>query len=348
MKNRSIFSVTFEELEQFLIENNKKKYIVKQIFHWLYKQLVSSFDEMTNISKENIIFLKEKFYFDTLKVSKNQIDKRDETRKILFELEDGNKIETVLMKFNYGYSICVTTQVGCNMGCNFCASGKLKKKKNLTVNEIVLQIVEMQKELLKTTDERISRIVVMGIGEPFDNFDNLLKFLEIAKDRKALEIGSRHITVSTCGLIPKIKEWADLQMQVNLAISLHAPNDEIRSKLMPINKAYNIAKLMGAIDYYLMKNNRRITIEYILIKDVNDSQDNAYQLAELLKNKLVYVNIIPYNSISDNYYKRSSKERLFYDILTKQNITCTVRQEKGAQIDAACGQLRAREEEGKI
>ncbi len=344
MKTKSIYSFTFEDLEIFFENNNKKKFIVKQIFDWVYKKFATSFDDMTNLSKENISFLKEHFHFDTLKTLKFLIDKKDETRKVLFELNDHNKIETVVMKFSYGYSICVTTQVGCNMGCDFCASGKLKKIRNLEVNEIVLQILIMQKYLLENNQERISRVVVMGIGEPFDNFDNLLKFLNITKDRKGIEIGSRHITVSTCGLVPKIKEWADLQMQVNLAISLHASSDEVRNKIMLINKAYNIEKLMNSIDYYLSKNNRRVTIEYILIKDLNDSEKDAIRLVELLRGKLVYVNIIPYNSISDTFYKRSLKEGLFYKVLNNANITCTIRQEKGNLINAACGQLRAEAE----
>ncbi|MGL4647662.1 MAG: 23S rRNA (adenine(2503)-C(2))-methyltransferase RlmN [Mycoplasmoidaceae bacterium] len=347
MNKTSIYSLTFEAMEQFFEAHQKKAFIVKQIFDWLYKKMVFSFDEMTNLSKENINFLKSHFYFDTLKISKLLVDQKDGTVKILFELEDQNKIETVLMKFNYGYSVCITTQVGCNMGCHFCASGKLKRIRNLKVSEMVLQILLMQKYLKELNGQRISRIVVMGIGEPFDNFDNLLKFLDLAKDRKALEIGARHITVSTCGIIPKIIEWANLKSQVNLAISLHAPTNEIRNQIMPINKAYNLEKLLEAIDYYLLKNKRRITIEYILIKGINDRDEDAYKLAEILSNKLVYVNIIPYNNISDNFYQRSKREHQFFNILNSKNITCTIRQEKGSLINAACGQLRAKAE-GKL
>ena len=230
------------------------------------------------------------------------------------------------------------------MGCNFCASGLLTKKRNITVSEFITQIIQTNKYLLEKTNEKISHIVVMGIGEPFDNFDNLVKFIDIVKYQKGLCISPRRITVSTCGLVHKIKEWADLNNQVNLAISLHASNDEIRSKLMRINKSFPIAKVIDAMDYYIEKTNRRVTIEYILIAGVNDSKENALELAKLLKNKLCYVNIIPYNKVFETQYSRSKKSLYFCDILKSNGLTCTVRLEKGSSIDAACGQLRSRRE----
>ncbi len=342
--NNSIYKYTFENLEKELLDLGLSKFISKQIFDWIYKKNVKSFDEMANISKKNIEILKNHFYFDDLLEEKKEIDKDDETTKFLFQLNDGNKIESVIMKFDYGYSACISSQIGCNMGCKFCASGKIKKIRNLEINEMVLQILKI-KEYLSKENKKLSSFVVMGIGEPFDNFDNLIDFLKIAIDRKAIEIGSRHITVSTSGLANKIKKWADLQLQINLAISLHAPNDEVRSKLMPINNAFNIKELFNSLEYYWSKNNRRITIEYLLIDKINDQIEHAKKLVSLLKNKLCYVNLIPYNPVFENKYKRSTNIKNFYDYLNKNNITCTIRQERGKNISAACGQLRAKEKE---
>lgn len=347
MTNRtSIYNYTFDKLASVLEEHKINKFVSKQIFDWLYKKQVKSFEEMTNISKKNIELLNSMFVIDDLQEIKKQIDPIDETTKFLFELDDGNKVESVIMKFDYGYSACVSSQVGCNMGCKFCASGKLKKIRNLKVSEMVLQIVKLNQYLAKEKNNKLSSFVVMGIGEPFDNYDNLIDFLDIAKDRKAIEIGSRHITVSTSGLVHNIKKWSDSQLQVNLAISLHASNDTIRSQLMPINNVYNIEQLMDAIDYYHSKNNRRITIEYLLIDKVNDQEVHAHELAKLLKNRLCYVNLIPYNSIDESGFQRSKNVKKFADILNKHNITCTIRQERGKNISAACGQLRA--EENKV
>lgn len=343
-KQESIYDFTILELQQKLIEIGLKKYIAIQIFDWLYKKFATSFDEMSNISEINKEILKQNFYIEKFYIDKIKIDKNDETVKFLFKLHDNNFIETVLMKFNYGYSVCLTSQVGCNMGCNFCASGLLTKKRNLTVSEFICQVIHVNNYLLENYKEKLSHIVIMGIGEPFDNFDNLVKFIEIAKYQKGLCISPRRITVSTCGLVHKIKEWADLNNQVNLAISLHAPNDEIRSKLMRINKTFPIKKVIEAMDYYIQKTNRRVTIEYILIANINDSKENAIELANLLKNKLCYVNIIPYNKVFETEYSRSKKSLYFCDILKSNGLTCTVRLEKGGSIDAACGQLRSRRE----
>ena len=343
MTKVSIYNFTYDKLTSFLEQHNINKFVSKQIFDWLYKKHVSSFEEMTNISKKNIQLLNDNFIINDLEEIKKEVDPEDETTKFLFKLEDGNKVESVIMKFDYGYSACVSSQVGCNMGCKFCASGRLKKVRNLEVNEMVLQILKLNKYLKETKNERLSSFVVMGIGEPFDNYNNLIDFLDIAKDRKAIEIGSRHITVSTSGLVHNIKKWADSQSQVNLAISLHAPNDTIRNQLMPVNSSYNIDQLMEAIDYYHSKNNRRITIEYLLIDGVNDQEQHAYELIKLLKNRLCYVNLIPYNAVDESGFKRSKNVKKFFDILNKHNITCTIRQERGKNISAACGQLRAKE-----
>jgi len=244
------------------------------------------------------------------------------------------------MNHNYGNSLCVSSQVGCNMGCKFCESGRLKKVRNLETSEMVQEILMVEKEIGK----RISHVVVMGIGEPFDNFDNLVKFIEIINYQKGINLGSRHITVSTCGIVPKINEFAKLPYQVNLAISLHAPTDDIRNQIMPINKVYNLSELMKAIRDYLKINSRRITFEYIMLKDINDSIDCAKKLADLIRGMNAYVNLIPYNETENISFKRSEKKKIleFYDILKKEKINVTIRREFGSNIDAACGQLRAK------
>lgn len=337
----SIYSLTLDELKNKLVANGFKSYVAEQIYDWIYKKDIEDFEKMTNLSKTTIEFLKQNYFFDVIRINTIQEDK-DGTLKFLLELSDGNLIEVVLMSFEYGYSVCVTSQVGCNMGCKFCASGLIKKIRNITTGEFIKQFLLAKQYLYKTKKENLSHMVVMGIGEPFDNFDNLVQFMKVIKEQKGLGIGGRKITVSTCGLVHKIKEWADLNNQVNLAISLHASNNEIRSKIMPINNAFNIEKLLDAIDYYLDKTNRRITIEYILIKDLNDKKEHAYELIEMFKDRLVYINLIPYNPVFENSYVRSEKCKEFYDILKNSGITCTIRQEKGSSIDAACGQLRSK------
>lgn len=342
---QNILNFTLQDLEQIAIDNNLKPFLAKQIFDWVYKKRVDSFKEMSNISKTNIEFLENNFYFKKLSLKIKQFDNVDSTTKFLFELDDGSLIETVLMKFDYGYSICVTTQVGCNMGCKFCASGLLKKKRNLTAGEIVGQIYTVQKYLdEKGMQERISNVVVMGIGEPFDNFENLIQFLKIINNDFGLQIGARKITISTCGVIKRFEDWAQLMPQVGLAISLHAPNNKIRSELMPINKAFDINALMDAVKKYIATTNRRVTFEYIMLKDINDSIECAIELAQLLKNVLCYVNLIPYNPVNEHMYKRSENVVNFANKLTSLGIQVTIRQEKGVNIDAACGQLRAKNE----
>ena len=339
----NIFGLTKKELEEKLVSLGEKAFRATQIYEWIYRKKVQSFDEMTNMSKKSIEILKENFSFDRLNVEMEHLSK-DGTRKYLFKLSDGNFIETVLMKHNYGNSVCVSSQVGCNMGCSFCASGLNKRKRNLETFELVEQI-QLIDEILNKQNEKVSHVVVMGIGEPFDNYENLTSFLRIINDPKGLEIGARHITVSTCGVVPKIYEFSDFDLQVNLAISLHFPNDILRSEHMLINRAYNIEDLFKALKYYYDKTNRRITFEYILIDGINDSLGHAKELVNLIRGMNCYVNLIPMNSTS-KILRRSTNENMdnFYDYLAKNRIPVTLRREQGHDIDAACGQLRIKRE----
>lgn len=345
---QSIYNLTFEQLQNWLVEHEQKKFRAEQVWDWVYRKRITRFSDMKNVNKGCIKLLEEHFTFQTLEQSVKQTS-ADGTIKFLFKLYDGHFIETVLMRHHYGLSVCVTTQVGCNIGCSFCASGLLKKSRDLTTGEIVEQIMSVQFHLDEQgKGERVSHVVVMGIGEPFDNYENVMNFIRIINAPKGLEIGARHITVSTSGLVPKIKQFANEDFQVNLAISLHAPNDELRTQVMNINRAYPIKDLFEAIEYYLDKTNRRVTIEYILLDDVNDHVSEAEQLADLLYDKrhLTYVNLIPYNPVDEHdHYRRSKKESIlaFYDTLKKRGINCVVRQEQGADIDAACGQLRSKQ-----
>jgi 23S rRNA (adenine2503-C2)-methyltransferase len=334
----SIFDYTEDELLEILLKNGFKKYNKDQIIDWIYKKKVYDFDMMSNLSKNLIMFLKNNFEIKLLDIE--TFEKSNDTKKYLLKLNDNNKIECVLMYHDYGKSLCVSTEVGCNMGCAFCESGRLKKVRNLTTSEMVLELLTVENDI----NDRIDNVVIMGIGEPFDNYDNFERFINILTNPKMIELGSRKITVSTCGLVPKIYEFADLKTQVNLAISLHASNDELRCKLMPINRRYKIKELIEAIKYYLNKTNRRVTIEYIMLKNVNDSVKDAQELAKLLKGLLVYVNIIPYNETENNDFKRSDNVQIkkFYDILINNDINATIRREFGSTVSAACGQLRAK------
>ena len=345
---RNIYDLSKEELENYFESIGDKKFRAVQILEWLYRKKATSFDEMTNLSKLAIQTLKDNFIIEGLNL-KTKFVSSDGTIKFLFELKDGNLIETVLMRHNYGNSVCVTSQVGCNMGCSFCASGELGKVRNLTLAEMALQVLYVD-NYLNVENQRVSNIVVMGIGEPFDNYETLLKFLTIVNYPKGLEIGARHITVSTCGIVPKIYEFADFPLQINLAVSLHAPTNELRSKMMKINKVYRIEELIEALKYYLDKTNRRITFEYILIKGVNDRDQDALDLIKLVKNINCYVNLIPYNEVITNPYKASSHERCeeFFEILRKHGINATLRMEHGNDVAAACGQLRAQAIKGNI
>lgn len=348
MSKTSIYGLTLDQLIKWLIAQGEKKFRAAQIWDWIYTKRADSFDKMTNLSKKTIQLLENHFVMNSLEKQVEQKAK-DGTTKFLFKLSDGNLIETVLMSHEYGLSVCITSQVGCNIGCSFCASGLLKKNRDLTSGEMVEQLVAIQQSLdAKGKDERVSHIVVMGIGEPFDNFENVMDFLRIVNDGKGLAIGARHITVSTSGIVPKIYEFADIDWQVNLAISLHAPNNELRSRIMKINRAYPIEKLMEAVNYYLEKTNRRITFEYIMLKDINDHKEEALELAKLFENKhhLVYVNLIPYNPVEEHpEYQRSEKDAVitFYETLKRRGINAVIRKEFGTDIDAACGQLRSKQ-----
>lgn len=337
----NFYGLTKNELTDILVENGFKKFNAKQLFEWVYKKQVTNPQLMTNISKNLRQFIEDYFTFLELGVKTHQVS-NDGTEKFLFELSDGNLIETVLMKHNYGHSVCVTTQLGCNIGCTFCASGLQKKKRDLNASEIVMQVVKVQ----EITKERVSHVVVMGIGEPFDNYKNTMKFIDIINDPFALEIGARHITVSTSGLVPKIIEFSKEQKQVNLAISLHAPNNEIRSSIMKINDVYKIEEVINASKEYVQNTNRRITFEYILLEHVNDELWHANELSDLLRGLNCYVNLIRYNTVSEFSYKGSSEDRAkaFHKRLLDRGITATLRREKGSDIDAACGQLRSKKQ----
>jgi 23S rRNA (adenine2503-C2)-methyltransferase len=342
-----IYDYSLEALNQWVLDQGLKSYRTKQIYQWLYQKRATDFEQMTDLSKELIGLLKEHFIIMPLSLVQRQ-ESRDGTVKCLFKLWDGSLVETVLMVYDYGNSVCVTSQVGCNMGCTFCASGLLKKNRDLSSGELVAQVMAIQHEL-DQKNERVSHVVVMGSGEPFDNYDNVMTFMRTINSDHGLAIGARHITVSTCGIVPRINQFSKEHTQFNLAVSLHAPNDELRSKLMPINKAYPLKELMSSLKAYSEENNRRLTFEYILLKDVNDTDEHVHQLAHLVKGMNAYINLIPYNVVDEHGYKQVGfvQAMKFYDKLMKCGVKCTLRQEHGSDIDAACGQLRAKAE-GKL
>lgn len=333
----NIFGITKEKLEDYFLEMGEKKFKATQVFEWIYQKKCFEIDKFSNIKLDIREKLKSDFKTDFIKLEL-ALEGKD-VWKFLFRLVDGEKIEAVLMRHDYGLSICVSSQVGCNMGCKFCESGRLKKVRNLETYEIVEQILLIEEYIGK----RIDSVVMMGIGEPFDNYDNVMDFIKIINDPKGLAIGARHITVSTCGLVPKIREFSELPLQVNLALSLHAPDNETRNKIMPINKAYDVDTVIHEIKAYIAKSNRRVTIEYVMLNMVNDKVEDAKKLAHLLKGMNVYVNLIPYNETNNIDFKKSSKERIdkFYNTLKSLGINVTVRREFGGKIKAACGQLRS-------
>ena len=335
----NIFGYTRKKLEDEFVELGYKKFMASQVLDWIYKKRNYDVNNYSNIKNENRDFLNSKYSFDLIKIEK--VEEDTDVKKFLFRLLDGQKIEAVLMYHGYGLSLCVSSQVGCNMGCKFCESGRLKKVRNLETYEMVEQVLLIS-DYVKG---RIDSVVVMGIGEPFDNYDNVLNFLSIINDDKLLAIGARHITVSTCGLVPKIKEYADFPLQVNLAISLHAPNDEIRKKIMPIANAYSIKEVIDAVKYYTNKTNRRVAMEYILLDKINDSVECANELADLLNGVNAYVNLIPYNETSHIEYKASNEKqiKLFFETLRQRGVDATTRRRFGSKISAACGQLRSKE-----
>lgn len=334
-----LYDYSFDELTDYFASINQKSFRSKQVFRWVYTNDVNDFDEMSDLSKELRLKLKQQFMIPALAINVKQVSK-DGTIKYLFELHDGLLIECVLMVHDYGLSLCVTSQAGCNMNCTFCASGLLKCQRNLTAGEMVAQVMSVQKDI----EKRISHVVIMGTGEPFDNYDEVMKFVKIINHPFGLAIGARHITISTCGLVDNIIKYSKEGIQSNLAISLHAPNDEIRNQLMPINKKYSMDILRDAVKQYINETSRRVTFEYILLKDVNDQIHHARQLAHYIRGLNAYVNLIPYNAVNEHQYKASSKENIeaFKAELLRLHINVTLRKEHGRDIDGACGQLRAK------
>ena len=335
MKN--IKDYNLDELTKELEKLGEKKYRAEQIFKWLYVEKVKSFDEMTNLSLELREKLKSNFDICNFKIVKKLVSK-DGTIKYLFELADKNAIESVLMEYHFGKSVCVSSQIGCKMGCKFCASTGIPFIRSLTSGEIVEQIIAIEND----TNSKISNVVFMGIGEPMDNFENVLNAISILNNPKGLNIGARHISVSTSGVVPRIYEFADKDIQCTLSISLHSADDEIRSSMMPVNNAYNIEELMKACRYYIKKTNKRISFEYALAKDNNDNLEDAQKLVDLLQGMLCHVNLIPINKIENGNYQKSSLENIikFRDYLNDHGIVATIRRELGSDINAACGQLR--------
>lgn len=329
--------LTYEELELLLADMGEKKFRAKQIYTWLYKG-VTSFDEMTNISKQLREKLSDVSYISEAKILQKLESKLDETKKFLFELSDGNVVESVVMYYKHGITICISCQVGCRMGCKFCASTIGGKVRDLTAGEIIDQVIFAQKDI----GERISNIVMMGIGEPFDNYDNVVKFLINVNNEMGLNIGYRHISVSTCGVVPRIREFSSLKLPVTLSISLHAVDNNMRSKIMPVNKKYDIDMLLSTCRDYIAENHRRISFEYSIINGVNDTVENAHSLADLLGDMLCHVNLIPVNNVEENDFKKPDRGKIqrFVDTLASRGINATVRRELGSDISASCGQLR--------
>ncbi|NBD26439.1 23S rRNA (adenine(2503)-C(2))-methyltransferase RlmN [Paenibacillus glycinis] len=337
-----IYDYTLEQLQDWMKENGESAFRGTQLFEWLYVKRVNSFEDMSNLSKALREKLHDHFQFVTLSEI-TRFESKDGTVKFLFGLHDNHAIETVIMRHSYGNSICVTTQVGCRIGCTFCASTLGGLKRNLTAGEIVAQVVVAQ-QMLDATEERVSSIVIMGSGEPFENYDATMTFLRNMIHEKGLNIGQRHITVSTSGIVPSMYKFAEENTQINLAISIHAPNDKLRSKLMPVNRRFPFEEVMEACRNYIAKTGRRITFEYALIGGVNDQNEHAEELAQVLKGMLCHVNLIPVNHVPERDYVRTPREQIFefHRILEKNKINATIRREQGHDIAAACGQLRAK------
>ncbi|MGD9963969.1 MAG: 23S rRNA (adenine(2503)-C(2))-methyltransferase RlmN [Candidatus Izemoplasmatales bacterium] len=334
---KQFFNFEINDLKKLLVDNGFKAYNADQIYKWVYEANVYDSKEMTNISKELRDFIEETFSFNLLELVTHQQSKTG-TDKFLFRLSDGIVIESVLMEHDYGLSLCVTSQAGCSMGCSFCASGLISKQRDLTTSELVNQILTVQ----KIKNNKITHIVVMGTGEPFDNYDNVMNFIRIINYKHGLQIGSRHITVSTCGIVPRIYDYANEDIKSNLAISLHAPNNAIRNRIMRINKAYPIEEVIKATKDYFEATKRRVTFEYILLKGVNDEIEHANELSDLIRGINCYVNLIPYNPVNEFDYQKTDQKRAdrFYQQLIRRGINATLRKEMGSDIDAACGQLR--------
>lgn len=340
-----ILSMTFSEISEEFAVLGYPKFRAKQVYEWLHKHLVSNYDEMSNLPKNLREDLKEKLPIFGCKIEKKQISKIDKTVKYLFQLHDGDFVESVVMKYKYGYTICVSSQVGCKMGCAFCASTLGGFKRSLTAGEILSQLYTAQKDI----GERISHIVLMGMGEPLDNYDNVMRFLKLVTDEQGVNISMRNISLSTCGIVPKIEELLDKHLQLTLSISLHAPSDEIRSTIMPINNRYPVDELLKICRKYTQETSRRISFEYSMLSGFNDTDECAKLLASKLKGMLCHVNLIPVNEVAESPYKPSTPERIerFIEILSKNGINATVRRKLGSDIDASCGQLRLKENKNR-
>ena len=340
MLKNNIKNYNLEELQKIVEDFGEKKYRAEQIFNWIYKENVTSFDDMANLPLSLREKLKENYDLHIFKIITKQ-ESKDGTKKYLFDILDGNAIESVLMEYKHGYTICVSSQVGCKMGCKFCASTGVKFARSLEAGEIVEELQAVERD----TGIKISNVVFMGIGEPLDNFENVLKAISLINNQKGINIGARHISISTSGIVPKIYELADKDLQCTLSISLHSASNEKRSAMMPINNAYNIEELMKACRYYIQKTNRRISFEYALAKENNDNLDDAKELVKLLRGMLCHVNLIPINKIENGKFSKSTNENImkFRDYLNSHGIVATIRRELGSDIDAACGQLRKKE-----
>ena len=335
-----IKSMDISELTELMLQKGQKKFRAEQAFSWLHQKHIDRFDEMSNLPKSLLEDIASICYISVANIEKKLVSSYDNTVKYLFRLCDGEYVESVVMDYHHGYSMCLSTQVGCKMGCTFCATGKSGFTRNLTAGEILSQIYTAQKDL----GIRISNIVLMGMGEPLDNFDNVVRFIKLVTCDKGINIGARHITLSTCGLVPKIYELADLNIPVTLSLSLHAPNDEIRSKTMPVNRKYPLADVFKACRYYADRTGRRITYEYAMISGVNDSDDCAHELAQSIKGTLCHVNLIPVNPVEGTGYNPSKDKRLtsFVNVLSRYNVNATIRRTLGSDINASCGQLRGK------
>ncbi len=336
---KDIRSLSYDELSKAILDLGLPKFRINQVFSWVHEKCVSSFDEMTNISKDMRAKLSEYFIFNNCQINTKLVSKIDDTVKYLFQFSDGEYVESVVMKYKYGYSICISTQVGCKMGCTFCASAIGGFVRQLTAGEMLTEVYTAQKDL----NIKINHMVLMGTGEPLDNYDNVMKMLELITSEKGQNMSMRHISLSTCGVVPKIYDLAEKKLGLTLSVSLHAPNNAIRSKSMPINNKYDIDELLKACKYYTDATNRRISFEYAMIQGLNDSDDCALELAKRLKGILCHVNLIPVNNVRETDYIKSTVERQkkFIDILASRGITATVRRTLGSDINASCGQLRA-------
>ncbi|MEY8431466.1 23S rRNA (adenine(2503)-C(2))-methyltransferase RlmN [Lachnospiraceae bacterium 48-42] len=345
MKKKDIVSYNYEELAQEVQAFGEKPYRAKQVYAWLHERGADSFKEMTNLSKSLREHLSEEYEIAQMRIAARQRSELDSTEKFLFELSDGNLIESVLMRHTYGNSVCVSSQVGCRMGCRFCASAIDGLERNLTPSEILRQIYQIQ----KLTEERVSHVVVMGTGEPLDNYDNFVKFIHMISDSHGLHISQRNITASTCGIVPGMRRLSEEGLQITLALSLHASNQEKRRQLMPVANRYELGEVLGACDDYFKRTGRRVTFEYSLAAGVNDTEQDARELSELLKGKNCHLNLIPVNPVKERNFKKpdSKKAHEFENKLEKNGINVTIRRERGSDIDGACGQLRRRYAAGK-